>query len=204
MIRKIMLLSGTMVAVTTFALVGCNKTPPAAGTGTVPHKDNDHKDIKGGEHKDDTSGDHKDGDHKNAKGGDHKEGAGHEHKPGAHGGTIVSLGKDSYHVEAVFEKDGSIRLYLLGKDEIMPQEIDVQDLVAYVTPSGSTEAVQVKFAAERQKTDSAGKTSLFVVKLPSELQGKKVKVTVNNIQVGSERFRIEFSNEKIEKDGHGH
>lgn len=64
-----------------------------------------------------------------------------------------------------------------------------------MTPSGSTDATQVKFAAERQKTDSAGKTSLFVVKLPSELQGKKVKVTVNNIQVGSERFRIEFSNE---------
>lgn len=189
MIRSASLLSGAIVAATTFALVGCgsNTQPTPAG---VTHKD-EHKETKGGEHKD-------------AKGDDHKEGAGHEHKPGAHGGVIVSLGKDSYHVEAVFEKDGAIRLYLLGKDEAKPQEIDVQEFVAYVTPAGATDAVQVKMAVERQKTDSVGKASLFVAKLPPELQGKSVKVTVNNIQVGSERFRIEFSNEKNEKGGHGH
>ncbi len=200
MIHKAILFSGTIIAVTTFALVGCSssssKTPPAATPDAVPHKDGDHKDAKGGDHKDAKGGDHKDG--------DHKEGAGHEHKPGAHGGVIVSLGKDSYHAEAVFEKDGAVRLYMLGKDEIKPQEIDVQDLVAYVTPSGSTDAMQVKLTADRQKTDSAGKTSLFVAQLPTELHGKKVKVTVNNIQIGSERFRIEFSNEKNEKGGHGH
>lgn len=77
--------------------------PARSRTGNVPHKDGDHTDTKG---------DHKDG--------DHKEGAGHEHKPGAHGGIIVSLGKDSYHAEAVFEKDGAIRLYL-RKDEIKPR-----------------------------------------------------------------------------------
>ncbi len=199
MTRKSILFSGLIVAATTFALVGCNKTPPAAGTATVPHKDDGHKDIKGDDHKDAKGGEHKD--HKE---GDHKEGAGHEHKPGAHGGIIVSLGKDSYHAEAVFEKDGTVRLYLLGKDEVKPQETEIQELAAYVTPVGSTDATEVKFAADRQATDPAGKTSQFVAKLPTGLQGKKVKVTVNNIQVGSDRFRIEFSNEKSEKGGHGH
>jgi hypothetical protein len=195
MIRKLILLRGLIAAATTFALAGCGKAPPATGTGSVPHKDGDHKDNAGG-HKDAKGGDHKDD--------EHKEGAGHGHKPGGHGGIVVSLGKDSYHAEAVFEKEGVVRLYLLGKDEIKPQEVDVQDLVAYVTPSGSTDATQVKLAADRQKTDAAGKASQFVAKLPPELHGKTVKVTVNNIQVGAERFRIEFSNEKNEKGGAGH
>ena len=181
------MLSGMIVAVSVAFATGCGSEKPAA----VPHKDGGHKDADA----------HKDGGHKDADA--HKDGD-HGHKPGAHGGIIVSLGKDSYHAEAVFEKDGAVRLYILGKDEIKPQEVDVQELVAYVTPSGSTDAAQVKFAAERQKADPAGKTSGFVAKLPPELQGKKVKVTVNNIQVGSERFRIEFSNEKDEKGGHGH
>jgi hypothetical protein len=43
-----------------------------------------------------------------------------------------------------------------------------------------------------------------VGKLPHELHGKKFKVVINNIQVGTERFRIEFSNEKGEKGDHKH
>ncbi len=31
----------------------------------------------------------------------------HGHKPGAHGGILVSLGKDSYHAEAVFASRSS-------------------------------------------------------------------------------------------------
>ncbi len=41
----------------------------------------------------------------------------HGHKPGAHGGIIVSLGRDSYHVEVIFANNGALRLYTLGKDE---------------------------------------------------------------------------------------
>src|SRR5688572_22092052 len=46
----------------------------------------------------------------------------HGHAPGAHGGTIVSLGRDSYHAEAVFEQGGLVRLYMLGQDETRVQE----------------------------------------------------------------------------------
>jgi hypothetical protein len=189
MLCKTILFTSLILASATLAVVGCNKPQSSAVPG-APHNDADPK-----------GGDHKDGDHKN---GDHKDAEAHGHKPGAHGGVIVSLGKDSYHAEAVFEKDGTVRLYLLAKDEVKSQEIEAQELTAYVTPDGAKDPVQVKFAAERQKADAAGKTSLFAAKLPTELQGKKLKVTINNIQVGADRFRIEFSNDKNEKEGHGH
>ncbi|MBX9625381.1 MAG: hypothetical protein K2X82_16365 [Gemmataceae bacterium] len=187
MVRTLIVLAGLGAAAATATLAGCNKPQPPAEKAAAPHKD----------------GDHKDADH---KGGDHK-GEGHGHKPGAHGGTIVSLGQDSYHAEVVFEKDGGVRLYMLGKDESTPQEVQVQDLVGYVTPAGATDAVQVKFAADPQKGDAAGKTTQFAAKLPHDLHGKAVRVTINNVQVGAERFRVEFSNEKDGKDGkagHGH
>ena len=118
----------------------------------------------------------------------------HGHKPGEHGGTLVSLGRDSYHAEAKFEKDGTVRLYMLGKDEARIQEVEVQDLTAYVTADGATEADKMTFRAEPQPGDAKGKTSQFVAALPKDLVGKKVQVTVNNLNVNGERFRIAFSN----------
>jgi YHS domain-containing protein len=126
----------------------------------------------------------------------------HEHKPGTHGGILVSLGLDSYHAEAVFEKGGTVRLYLLGKDEARIQETDLQELTAYLVADGSKEADKVIFRPEPQAGDAKGKTSLFVATLPKDLIGKNVQVTINNINVNGERFRIAFSNE-AKTDGHG-
>jgi hypothetical protein len=127
--------------------------------------------------------------------GDKKAGDGaHGHTPGAHGGTLVSLGRDSYHAEAVFEKGGKVRLYMLGKDEARIQEVDAQELTAYLTADGSTEADTMTLRPEPQPGDAAGKTSQFVATLPKDAVGKTVRVTVNNLNVGGERFRIAFSN----------
>jgi hypothetical protein len=120
----------------------------------------------------------------------------HAHKPGAHGGIIVALGRDSYHVEAVFEKGGVIRLYTLGKDEARVQDVESQELIGFVTPTGSSGAEQLKFAPEPQSGDGAGKTSRFVAALPSSLHGRSIQVTINNLQIGGERFRLGFANEK--------
>ncbi len=188
MLRKWILFVGLLTAAL-FAAAGCNKAQPTAEKPAAPQPGGDPKDK--GDHKD-----HKDGEPKD-KGGEHG------HKAGAHGGILVSLGKDSYHAEAVFEKEGVIRLYTLGKDESKTQEIEIQELVGHVTPAGATDAVQVKFVAEPSTGAAAGKTSVFVAKLPHELHGKKLKVVISNIQVGAERFRIEFANEKGEK-GHDH
>jgi hypothetical protein len=104
----------------------------------------------------------------------------------------------------VFAKDGKIRLYILGKDEARVQEVEVQELVGFVTVVGSMDAaVEVKFGAEPQKGDAAGKTSLFVGQLPPDLVGKTVQVTINNFQIGTERFRIPFSNKSATHDEGG-
>ena len=48
----------------------------------------------------------------------------HGHAPGQHGGIMVSLGRDSYHIEAVIDSSGAIRLYTLGKDESRVIDVD--------------------------------------------------------------------------------
>jgi YHS domain-containing protein len=170
MLRKAVLFGGLAIAAATVVIVGCNTDQPPAEKTT----DSKAPPAKAEEH---------------------------GHKPGTHGGILVSLGADSYHAEAVFTKNGVIRLYMLGKDEARIQEVEVQELVGFVTAVGSTDAAEeVKFTAEPQKGDSPGKTSLFVGKLPPALVGKTVQVTINNIQVGTDRFRIAFSNESAAHD----
>ncbi len=180
MLRKLVLIAGAgVVAAAGLAVVGCGSPDPTAPTansqptGKAP-----------------------------AAGAPSPSDEAHGHKPGAHGGTLVSLGRDSYHAEAVFEKGGLVRLYLLGKDEARIQEVEVQDLAAYVTPDGATEADKMSFRAEPQPGDAKGKTSQFVATLPKDLVGKKVQVTVNNLNVNGERFRIAFSNAAVAGD-HG-
>ena len=172
MLRKWVLFGGLAAVAAAGALVGCNTSePPAEKAAPQP----------GGEQ----------------RGGSGKPAEDHGHKPGDHGGIIVPLGRDSYHVEAVFVKNGTVRLYVLGKEETRVQEVDAQDLAAFVTPEGSTEAVAVTFKPDPQTGDAKGKTSLFVATLPENLAGKKVQVTINNITIGTERFRIGFSNEVL-------
>jgi len=117
----------------------------------------------------------------------------HGHKPSAHGGILVSLGRDSYHVEAIVEKKGALRLYTLGQDETRVIDIDVQNLVAYVKPEGATESIQIEVKPEPQPGDTAGKASLFVGQLPEEAFGKTLDITIPNITIAGERFRMGFT-----------
>ena len=167
MLRKAVLFGGLALAAASVVIVGCNSSSAPPERATEPTA----SPVKPGEE--------------------------HGHKPGAHGGILVSLGKDSYHAEAVFEKGRKVRLYTLGKEETRVQEVDAQDLAAFVTHAGSTEAVPVTFKPEPQAGDAKSKTSLFVATLPENLAGRKVQVTINNIQIGTERFRIAFSNEAV-------
>ncbi|MBX9582975.1 MAG: hypothetical protein K2X87_21935 [Gemmataceae bacterium] len=178
MLRKWVLFGGLIAAVAVVAVAGCNNAQSPSGAGAAPP----------------APGHSAGGSPSSAAGPAAEE---HGHKPGAHGGIIVSLGRDSYHAEAVFEKGGVVRLHMLGKDEARVQEVDAQDLTAYVTPSGGTEAETVKFAPAPQDGDAKGKTSQFTATLPKDLQGKVVTVTLNNIRIGDERFRIGFSNEAV-------
>lgn len=116
----------------------------------------------------------------------------HGHKPGEHGGILVSLGRDSYHVEAVFEAGGKLRLYTLGKDESRVIDVDHQSLRGFVKPVGGNDAIPVTFSPEPQEGDAAGRTSQFSGSLPAELVGRPVTVTIPNIVISGERFRLGF------------
>ena len=170
MLRKWVQFGGFVFTVAMLGMLGCNNTQSPVKDVANPPPGGDSKVLVG------------------------KADEAHGHKPGAHGGILVSLGQDSYHAEAVFEKGGPVRLYMLGKDEARIQEIDRQELTAYVTPDGATEADKMTFRPEPQPGDMKGKTSQFVATMPKDLIGKKVQVTVNNINVNGERFRIAFSN----------
>jgi YHS domain-containing protein len=126
----------------------------------------------------------------------------HPHIPGAHGGIIIPIGSDSYHAEAVLEKDGQFRLLLLGADESRIQEVDIQSVKAYVKASGESDATPIDMKAVQQDGDAEGQTSQFVGKLPDALVGQAIDVTIPNLRVAGERFRIGFTT-KVEQHDNG-
>ncbi len=176
-------------------LVGCTRD---SGKDHKDHKDDKGKtQAKGDDHKE----------HKHDKG--EKKGDGHEHKPAAHGGKIVSVGTDAYHAEVVFEKDGQLKFYTLAKDETKSIRVESQTLKAHVKHDDKSHEMELK--PEPQKDDPKGKSSLFVGKLPAEVIGKNVTVTIVGLKMGDETFRVEFSSEggkhgdhKEHKDGKEH
>jgi hypothetical protein len=116
----------------------------------------------------------------------------HGHIPGAHGGIMVSLGSDSYHVEAVVDSEGAIRLYTLGKDESRVIDVESQTLKGFVKAEGDADSKPISFDPTPQDGDGEGRTSLFVGQLPPELTGRKLDVTIPNIRIDGERFRLGF------------
>lgn len=117
----------------------------------------------------------------------------HPHRPGSHGGIIIPIGSDSYHAEAVIEKGGDFRLLTLGKDESRIQEVDVQTIKAFVKVIGQSDATPIELSASPQEGDASGKTSQFVGLLPDDARGKPLEVTIPNLRINGERFRIGFS-----------
>lgn len=124
----------------------------------------------------------------------------HGHKPGAHGGIMISLGRDSYHAEAVFEKGGMLRLYTLGKDESRVIDVEKQTLKGFVKAEGDAEAHPFTLEAEPQDGDAEGRTSQFLGTLPKGLWGMNLDVTVPNIVISGERFRLGFKSSPEQHD----
>ena len=116
----------------------------------------------------------------------------HGHKAGAHGGIMISLGRDSYHVEAVVDSEGIIRLYTLGQDETRVIDVESQTLKGFVKADGDIDSKAIAFEPTPQEGDAENKASLFTGKLPTELLGRKLDVTIPNIRISGERFRLGF------------
>ena len=117
----------------------------------------------------------------------------HPHKPGSHGGIIIPIGSDSYHAEAVIETSGDFRLLMLGKDETRIQEVDVQPVKAYIKAIGDPNATPIELAAGPQDGDAPDKTSQFVGQLPEAFRGRQLDVTIPNLRIAGERFRVGFT-----------
>ncbi len=126
----------------------------------------------------------------------------HSHKGGQHGGIIVSLGSDSYHVEAVVAGDGNIRLFTLGKDETRVIDVESQSLTAFAKAEGDAQAQELSFEPAPQAGDAANRTSVFIGKLPEALIGKSLDVTIPNIRIDGERFRLGFRTVPADNVGH--
>ncbi len=117
----------------------------------------------------------------------------HAHKPGEHGGIIVTIGRDSYHAEALFEKGGTLRLLMLGQDEAKVLEVESQTFNGYAKLLGATESISFELAPVPQAGDVEGKTSQFIGQLPESLAGQAVEVTIPSVRINGERFRLGFA-----------
>lgn len=126
----------------------------------------------------------------------------HGHEKGSHGGIIVSLGRDSYHIEAIVTKSGELRLYTLGNDESRVIEVVAQKLSGFAKLASGGDSVPLEIVPQPQSGDTEGKTSLFVAQLPSSLVGQSIEVTIPSITIGEERFRLGFSTEAESHNAH--
>ena len=54
------------------------------------------------------------------------------HLPGEHGGTIVAVGQNHYHVEGLIAQGGVLKLFTLGQDFTRVEPIPMQKITAYV------------------------------------------------------------------------
>ncbi len=126
----------------------------------------------------------------------------HAHQPSQRGGTLIPIGSDRYHAEAVFEKGGSLRFYLLGQDETKVQETKAEILKGFFRTEDEREWTAITFQPEPQSGDRPGQTSVFVGQLPKDVMNKTIIVSLRSLAVGGERFRVGFKSPHIERSEH--
>lgn len=124
----------------------------------------------------------------------------HGHKPSAHGGTLVSIGTDNYHAEVVFEQAGKIRLFMLGKDESRVVEIESQTVSAFIKAGGIKESIPFELKPKPQPGDQSGMTSQFVGEIPQAAAGKPLLITIPNLRINGERFRVAFNSSETHEE----
>ncbi len=127
----------------------------------------------------------------------------HEHPAARHGGVLVPLGDGErhFHVEAVLEKGGTLRLYTLQEDVSRVQEVDRQVLHATVKAAGNGERSLVTLVPSPQAGDDPGKTSQFVGRLPRELWGQELVVSIRALRLGDREHPVEFATKSHAHDG---
>lgn len=119
----------------------------------------------------------------------------HLHADAPHGGVIVPLGDDDnhYHVEALRETGGVLRLYLLDADAAKVREIERQTPTAHVRRKEGAGDATILLMPVPQQGDGEGKTSQFFGKLPPALWGERLVVHVSDLTVAGQKVSFEFT-----------
>lgn len=116
----------------------------------------------------------------------------HHHDPGSHGGIIVAVGDDHYHIEVIFTDGGVIKFFTLGQDQSKVISVPKQKITAYVRSPQKREATPVILEPTPQREDPTDETSVFEGQLPLELVGSRLLVEVPSITIGKVRYRFSF------------
>lgn len=114
------------------------------------------------------------------------------HPPGGHGGVIVSLPGERLHVEALIEREGTLRLFLLGRDAARIVDVEEQSLTAHVTAGDRPSAV-IELVPDPQPGDAPGRTSRFVGQLPSPSPEGPLNISLAPLRIGRERYRVRLT-----------
>lgn len=113
---------------------------------------------------------------------------GGEHRA-EHGGVIRAIG--DRHAEAVAERGGRVRLYVLDRDPSMLYPIPAPALSGEAQEDAG-EATALKLRAVAMDGDLPGSASCFVGELPPALRQRKVLLTVT-IPMGRRGYRARFT-----------
>lgn len=121
---------------------------------------------------------------------------GHDHPPGPHGGTVVAVGRENrFHVEAVFERGGQVRVYTYGEDETQVYPVEAVAVPAVVKRVDDRTEFNLRLSPEPQPGDPPGKASRFIGRLPQEIDGGQVELVVPAMSFGGERHWFSVKSE---------
>ena len=109
----------------------------------------------------------------------------HDHPTtGPHGGQLIELGKEEYHVEMLHDDaGGTVTFHILDGTAKKATPIDAVELVVNLKHDGKPE--QFKVAAQRDPADPDGKSSRFV-STDLDAKGTEPELVVT---IGGNQFR---------------
>ncbi|MBY0455908.1 MAG: hypothetical protein K2V38_01075 [Gemmataceae bacterium] len=118
----------------------------------------------------------------------------HDHPLGPHGGAVVAIDRDNrFHAEAVFEPDGWVRLYTLGRALTDVRPVVARTVCAAVRGHGGEHEFAVMLRPEPQQADPPGTASRFRGRLPPALWRGHLSLVVWSLPVDGARFRFEIA-----------
>jgi hypothetical protein len=123
---------------------------------------------------------------------------------GPHGGSLIELGKEEYHVEMLHDDAaGTVTFHVLDSSATKMVPIDATEIVVNLKHGGKAE--QFKVAAKADPTDPAGKSSRFIStdkELAEDLEAEGADPELV-LMIGATQFRgkIEHKHEPKEATG---